>query len=44
MGKGTQRIYEKIREHVGFLDSDRSMDQDISQVSESIQQRSFDAL
>jgi phenylalanine ammonia-lyase len=44
MGKGTQRIYEKIRKQVEFLGSDRSMDRDISQVSESIQQRSFDAL
>jgi phenylalanine ammonia-lyase len=44
MGKGTQRIYEKIRKHVEFLGSDRSMDRDINQVSESIQQRSFDAL
>ena len=44
MGKGTQRIYEKIRKQVEFLDSDRPMDRDIGQVSESIQQRSFDAL
>jgi phenylalanine ammonia-lyase len=44
MGKGTQRIYEKIRKQVEFLDSDRPMDRNISQVSESIQQRSFDAL
>ena len=44
MGKGTRRIYEKIRKHVEFLDSDRPMDRNIRQVSESIQQRSFDAL
>jgi phenylalanine ammonia-lyase len=44
MGKGTQRIYEKIRGQVEFLDSDRPMDRNIRQVSESIQQRSFDAL
>lgn len=44
MGKGTQRIYEKIRERVGFLDSDRPMDRDITHVSESINQRAFGAL
>ncbi len=44
MGKGTQRIYEKIREQVEFLESDRSMDRDICQISESILQRSFGAL
>jgi phenylalanine ammonia-lyase len=44
MGTGTQRIYEKVRKQVEFLDSDRAMDRDIGRVSESIQQRSFDAL
>jgi phenylalanine ammonia-lyase len=43
MGKGTQQIYEKIRRRVEFLESDRPMDQDINQVSQLIQQRSFDA-
>jgi phenylalanine ammonia-lyase len=44
MGNGTQRIYEEIRKQVEFLDSDRPMDRDIDQVSESIRQRSFDVL
>jgi len=44
MGKGAQQIYEKIREQVEFLDSDRPMDQDIKRVSQSIQERAFNVL
>jgi histidine ammonia-lyase len=44
LGKGAQRIYEKIREQVEFLESDRPMDRDIELVSLSIRERSFNGL
>jgi phenylalanine ammonia-lyase len=44
MGKMTKCVYDRIREEVGFLESDRAMDGDVARVGNMIHRRSFVSL